>query len=152
MLLSLKKALERRKSLPITNTQKYSRARQVTFSGIIAANSEMRSIFETIQKISEFYTTILIQGESGTGKELIAKAIHSNSPRSKKPFVPVNCGSIPENLLEYVLFGHRKGAFTDATKDKKGLFEEAHGGTILLDEISELPVHLQVKLLRVFQE
>ncbi len=112
----------------------------------------MQEIYDVIQKISEYKTTVMLYGESGTGKELIAKAIHQNSSRKNKPFIAINCGAIPENLLESELFGHKKGAFTDAVKDKKGLFEEAHGGTILLDEIGELPLHLQVKILRVLQE
>lgn len=112
----------------------------------------MLEIYEVIQKISEYKTTVMLYGESGTGKELLAKAIHINSSRKNKPFIAINCGAIPENLLESELFGHKKGAFTDAVKDKKGLFEEAQGGTILLDEIGELPLHLQVKILRVLQE
>lgn len=112
----------------------------------------MLEIYEVIQKISDYKTTIMLYGESGTGKELVAKAIHQNSSRKNKPFIAINCGAIPENLLESELFGHKKGAFTDAVKDKKGLFEEASGGTILLDEIGELPLHLQVKILRVLQE
>jgi two-component system response regulator AtoC len=112
----------------------------------------MLEIFETIKKISDYRTTVLLYGESGTGKELIARAIHHSSIRKNKRFVAINCGAIPENLLESELFGHKRGAFTDATRDKKGLLEEADGGTILLDEIGELPVHLQVKLLRVLQE
>jgi two-component system response regulator AtoC len=112
----------------------------------------MLKIFETIRKIADYDTSVLITGESGTGKEVIAKAIHYNSRRSSKPFVAVNCGAIPENLLESELFGYSKGAFTDACHHKKGLFEEAHGGTMLLDEIGELPLTLQVKLLRVLQE
>lgn len=125
---------------------------ETAFEHIIAASPAMQDIFTTIEKVAQFSTTVLIQGESGTGKELIARAIHARSARKNKPFVALNCGAIPENLLESELFGHRKGSFTDATKDKPGLFEEADGGTILLDEVGELATHLQVKLLRVLQE
>lgn len=124
----------------------------VQFGGMIARHPQMLQIFETIRKVAKFDTTVLITGESGTGKELVARAIHDHSNRSKKPFVAINCGSIPENLIESELFGHKKGAFTDAVRDKKGLFEEANGGTIFLDEIGDLPLLLQVKLLRVLQE
>ena len=109
----------------------------------------MLDIFRTISKIADFKTTVLITGESGTGKELVARAIHTRSSRSAAPFVAINCGAIPENLLESELFGHKRGAFTDATSDRRGLFEEANGGTLFLDEIGELPLNLQVKLLRV---
>jgi two-component system response regulator AtoC len=112
----------------------------------------MNKLFEIIKKVAPYKSTILITGESGTGKELVARAIHYNSDRSKMFFVPVNCGAIPENLLESELFGHVKGAFTDAIRTKKGLFEEADEGTIFLDEIGELPAQLQVKLLRVLQD
>ncbi|MCL4116809.1 UNVERIFIED_CONTAM: hypothetical protein GTU68_022225 [Idotea baltica] len=112
----------------------------------------MKSIFETVKRLSKFDTTVLISGESGTGKELIARAVHHNSERRGKPFIAINCGAIPENLMESELFGHKKGAFTDASQDKTGLFEEAEGGTVFLDEIGEMPLHLQVKLLRVLQE
>jgi two-component system response regulator AtoC len=112
----------------------------------------MQRVFETIRKIAEYKTTVLVTGESGTGKELVARALHQQSGRQNAAFIPVNCGAIPENLLESELFGHRRGAFTDATRDKKGLFEEAHHGTLFLDEIGELPLGLQVKLLRALQE
>jgi two-component system response regulator AtoC len=112
----------------------------------------MEEIFKRVRKIAEYKTTVLIQGESGTGKELVARAIHDSSPRARATFIAVNCGAIPANLLESELFGYRKGAFTDASRDRKGLFEEASGGTLFLDEIGELPVSLQVKLLRVLQE
>ena len=122
------------------------------FESILAKSKEMLDIFKTITKIADFKTTVLITGESGTGKELVARAIHGKSTRKAHPFVAINCGAIPENLLESELFGHRKGAFTDASADRRGLFEEADGGTLFLDEIGELPVNLQVKLLRVLQE
>lgn len=122
------------------------------FSAIKGSCAAMTEIFEKIKRLSAYATTVIVYGESGTGKELIARAIHDNSPRHSAPFVAINCGAIPENLLESELFGHRRGAFTDANHDKIGLFEEAHGGTIFLDEIGEMPLHLQVKILRVLQE
>jgi len=125
---------------------------RVNFGNIVAKSQSMRDVFETVKRLAGFNTTVLITGESGTGKELLARAIHHNSPRRGKPFIPINCGAIPENLMESELFGHRRGSFTDANRDKKGLFEEAHGGTIFLDEIGELPLQLQVKLLRTLQE
>jgi two-component system, NtrC family, response regulator AtoC len=122
------------------------------FESILAKSHEMLAIFRTVAKIADFKTTVLITGESGTGKELVARAIHTRSARKTAPFVAINCGAIPANLLESELFGHKKGAFTDATADRRGLFEEASGGTLFLDEIGELPLGLQVKLLRVLQE
>jgi transcriptional regulator with PAS, ATPase and Fis domain len=112
----------------------------------------MREVFDLIRRVADSPTNVLITGESGTGKELVAKAIHYNSERRDAPFVPVNCAAIPEALLESELFGHVKGAFTDAKTDKRGLFEEAQKGTLFLDEISELPLLLQAKLLRAIQE
>lgn len=125
---------------------------QTNFNNIIARSPKMLEIFDTIRKIADYKTTVLITGESGSGKELIARAVHYNSPRSNKPFVAINCSAIPDTLLESELFGYVKGAFTGANKDKKGLFEEASGGTLFLDEVGDLPVPLQVKLLRVIQE
>jgi two-component system response regulator AtoC len=121
-------------------------------AGLVSGASKMEEVLRTVRKIAEYKTTVLITGESGTGKELIARGLHALSPRTDKPFVAVNCGAIPEALLESELFGHRKGAFTDASRDKRGLFEEADGGTLFLDEIGELPLSLQVKLLRALQE
>lgn len=155
VLLTLKKAEERerlkRENIRLQNKikkieQKYS------FGNIVARSEAMAHVFDLVQKVAEHKTTVLITGESGTGKELIAKAIHSNGGRASAPMVSINCGGIPENLLESELFGYKKGAFTDAVKDKPGRFEEADGGTIFLDEIGELPLPLQVKLLRVLQE
>lgn len=122
------------------------------FQDIIARSSKMHSLLDLTRKVAAYDTTVLINGESGTGKELIARGIHRNSGRSEEAFVAVNCGSIPENLLESEFFGYTKGAFTGADKDRKGLFEEADAGTLFLDEIGELPQGLQVKLLRVLQE
>ncbi len=122
------------------------------FGNLVGQSEEIRAVFRTVAKVAGYKTTVLIVGESGTGKELFARAIHYNSPRAAKPLVAINCGAIPENLLESELFGYRKGAFTDAVHSKKGLFEEAHEGTLFLDEIGELPLPLQVKLLRALQE
>ena len=122
------------------------------FEGIIGVSDRMASIFETIRKVAPTDVSILLTGESGTGKELIANAIHRRSQRSQKPFMPINCGAIPENLLESELFGHEKGSFTGADAMKRGRFEKADGGTIFLDEIGELPLQLQVKLLRFLQD
>ncbi len=119
---------------------------------MVAKSKVMRDIFQLAEKAAQYKTTVLILGASGTGKELIARGIHQNGQRSKAPLVPVNCGGIPETLLESELFGYKKGAFTGADRNKKGLFQEAEGGTIFLDEIGELPLGLQVKLLRVLQE
>jgi two-component system response regulator PilR (NtrC family) len=122
------------------------------FENIIGQSPKMLDLFDLMEKVAPTKTNILITGESGTGKELVAKAIHYNSPRKDKPFVTLNCGAIPEPLIESELFGHMKGAFTDAIVTKKGLFEVADEGTIFLDEISELPLMMQVKLLRVLQD
>jgi two-component system response regulator AtoC len=126
--------------------------REYSFANMISRNPRMLEIFTLVKRVCDFKTTVLILGESGTGKELIARALHYNSRRQNAPFVAVNCGAIPENLLESELFGHVRGAFTDASTDKVGLFEQADGGTLFLDEIGELPLSLQVKLLRVLQE
>jgi two-component system response regulator AtoC len=123
-----------------------------SFQNIVAKSQSMRSIFETIKKIADYKTTVLITGESGTGKELIARAIHYNGARKHGPMVAINCGGLPENLLESELFGHVKGAFTDARKDKRGLFQEANQGTLFLDEMGALSLSLQVKLLRVLED
>ena len=152
IILTLKKAEERERLRRENLFLKKEVQKEYSFDNIISKNERMRQIFDTIRKVAKYKSTILITGESGTGKELVAKAIHFNSDRSNNPFVPVNCGAIPENLLESELFGHTKGSFTNAVRTKKGLFEEADGGTMFLDEIGELPFQLQVKLLRVLQD
>ncbi len=155
VLLCLKKA-EERERLKRENVWLKTRLKnievQYDFGEMIAKSKNMQAVFTLCKKVAQYNTTVLISGESGTGKELIARGVHFNSSRKLASLVPVNCGGIPENLLESELFGYRKGAFTGADKDKKGLFEEADGGTIFLDEIGELPLSLQVKLLRVLQE
>ncbi|MFB3056300.1 MAG: sigma-54-dependent transcriptional regulator, partial [Ignavibacteriaceae bacterium] len=122
------------------------------FDNIIGKSSVMKKIFEMVKQVSEVSTNILITGATGTGKELIARAIHNNGSRKDKPFIPVNCGAIPDNLYESEFFGYKKGAFTGADTNYEGLFKSADSGTIFLDEIAELPEHMQVKLNRVLQE
>ena len=122
------------------------------FNNIIGKSKKMQEIFALIEKVAPSNSTVVIYGGSGTGKELVAKAIHYNSPRGDRPFIPFNCGAIPETLVESELFGHTKGAFTGAVQAKRGLFEEANGGTLFLDEISTTLPSVQVKLLRVLQE
>jgi DNA-binding NtrC family response regulator len=122
------------------------------FENFIGDSSQMHKVFRVIEKVADTDSTVLILGESGTGKELVAKAIHYNSMRRDKPLIPVNCGAIPEDLLESELFGHEKGAFTNAIRTRIGRFEMSNGGTIFLDEIGEMSPHLQVKLLRILQE
>jgi two-component system, NtrC family, response regulator AtoC len=155
VLLTLKKA-EERESLKRENRWLKERIRKIQddyhFGKMVAKSKAMEAVFKTAEKVAQYDTTVLIFGGSGTGKELVAQGIHFSGPRAKNPLVPVNCGGIPETLLESELFGYRKGAFTGADSNKKGLFEVADGGTIFLDEIGELPLSLQVKLLRVLQE
>ncbi|CUQ65714.1 sigma-54-dependent transcriptional regulator [Candidatus Nitrospira inopinata] len=126
--------------------------KEYSFHQILGKSKAIQAVFDLIRRVADSPTNVLITGESGTGKELVAKAIHYNSSRKEAPFVPVNCAAIPEQLLESELFGHMRGAFTDAKVDKRGLFEEAQKGTLFLDEISELPLMLQAKLLRAIQE
>jgi two-component system response regulator AtoC len=153
--LTLKKA-EERERLKKENRLLKERIQTIegdyNFGNMVAKSKAMRDIFQLAEKAAQYKTTVLILGGSGTGKELIARGIHQSGPRSEAALVPVNCGGIPETLLESELFGYKKGAFTGAERNKNGLFQEAEGGTILLDEIGELPLPLQVKLLRVLQE
>lgn len=126
--------------------------KEYSFQNMVGNSEAMHAVFNLIKRVSQAPTNVLITGESGTGKEVIAKAIHYNGPLKDKPFVTVNCGAIPENLMESEMFGHKKGSFTGAIADKVGLFEVADGGTLFLDEVGELPASIQVKLLRAIQE
>jgi two-component system, NtrC family, response regulator AtoC len=154
-LLTLRKAEERErlKEENIKLQDKINRIEQkYSFGNIVARSESMATVFDLVERVADHKTTVLITGESGTGKELIAKAIHTKSSRAERPMVSINCGGIPETLIESEMFGYKKGAFTDAVRDKPGLFVEADKSTLFLDEIGELPLQLQVKLLRVLQE
>ena len=142
-----------RKTLEIERRALESELKETVHFGKIVGNSpRMQHIYQMVRQVAKTRTNILVTGESGTGKELIAKAIHEESERADQAFIPINCGGIPETLVESEFFGHKKGAFTGATQDKKGLLEAAHGGTIFLDEVGELSIPMQVKLLRAVQE
>ena len=138
--------------LRVDNRQLTQRLEQIRFGEIVGTSAPMQEVFKKVEKVAGTDISVLITGETGTGKELIAREIHSRSPRAGQPFVTINCGAIPENLLESELFGHVKGAFTGAVANKQGKFQAAHGGTLFLDEIGEMPLNLQVKLLRAIQE
>ena len=152
VVLTLRKAEERERLRQEVAGLRAQLATGPAERGLVVASAAMRQALALVARVAEHSTTVLITGESGTGKEVIARAIHRASPRGSKAFVGINCAAIPENLLESELFGHVRGAFTGATGDKVGLFEQANGGTLLLDEIGELPIGLQAKLLRVLQE
>ncbi len=152
ILLQVKRAIEQkslREELRRLRTEVQARDR---FQNIIGQSAAMQRILEVVGQVSDLHANILIEGESGTGKELIARAIHSASARAAGPYVPINCAAIPETLLESELFGYVRGAFTDARKDRRGLFQEASGGVLFLDEISEIPLTLQAKLLRILED
>jgi two-component system, NtrC family, response regulator PilR len=148
----VQKALEREELAHENVYLRRELEQRYTFNNIIGKSPRMQAIFQLIEKIARTSSTVLIQGESGTGKELIARAIHFASPRASRRFLSINCGALPENLLESELFGHERGAFTGAVRDKKGLFQEASHGTLFLDEIGEMTPTMQVKLLRALQE
>ncbi len=150
--LTIRKALEHHQLLRRNRYLSQELQERYQFSSIIGKSAPMQRIYELIEKVAPAKATVLITGESGTGKELIARAIHFNSPRRNQPFITVNCGALPETLLESELFGHEKGSFSGAVSQRKGRFELAHEGTLFLDEITEMSAPLQVKLLRVLQE
>jgi DNA-binding NtrC family response regulator len=151
-ILTLRKAMERAKLLRENLRLRESVKHYEVFQNIVGTSPAIRKVFDTIRMVAATDVTVLIRGESGTGKELVARAIHELSERRSGPFVPVNCPAVPEQILESELFGYKKGAFTHAVHNRKGLFQEAQGGTIFLDEIGDIPMSIQTKLLRVLQE
>jgi two-component system response regulator PilR (NtrC family) len=150
--LVIKKAIEKKKLERENKRLRKELETKYGFGNIIGRSPSIIKVFDLIKRVADLNVNVLVTGESGTGKELVARAIHYSGIRRGGPFVPVNCGAIPESLIESELFGYKRGAFTGALRDKKGLFEEADGGTIFLDEIADLPLHLQVRLLRVIEE
>jgi len=152
LLPLVEKALERRELMAETANMRRQLSTRSEYFDIIGSAKEMQTIYETIESGAKSHANVLSVGESGTGKELIANAIHYNSLRAKKPFIKVNCAALPKELIESELFGHTKGAFTGAHADKEGLVQHAAGGSLMLDEIAEMPIELQPKLLRVLQE
>src|SRR5258708_3121292 len=152
LLADVRAAVSRRRMEEENEQLKRALKQRYNFENIVGKSEIMLKIFDLVSQVAPSRSTVLIQGESGTGKELIAKAIHANSPRKNRPFVPVNSGSMPTDLLESTLFGHVKGAFTSAVSSKKGLFEVADGGTIFLDEIGTMSLETQAKILRVVQD
>ena len=152
LLPLVEKSLERRELMAETASMLRQLSTRAEYFNIIGSSKPMQTIYETIESVAKSDANVLIVGESGTGKELIANAIHYNSLRAKKPFIKVNCAALPKELIESELFGHAKGAFTGAHADKEGLVQHAAGGSLMLDEIAEMPVELQPKLLRVLQE
>ncbi len=152
VILRIKKLIDYKK---LAAENKYLRQRissDTGFTNLIGKSDSMKKVFDLISQVAPTNSNVLIQGKSGTGKELVAKAIHFNSKRKEKIFLPINCGAISENLIESELFGHKKGAFTGAADDKQGLFKVADGGTLFLDEIADLPLNMQVKLLRAIED
>lgn len=152
LLQTVRNAVAHRRLFQENRVLRREISRHFNFSDIIGSSGPLQRVFDRVNKVAATSANVLIQGETGTGKELIARSIHYNSTRSDKPFLAVNCGALPETLLESELFGHTKGSFTGAVSEKKGLFRSASGGTIFLDEVGEMPQLLQVKLLRALQE
>jgi DNA-binding NtrC family response regulator len=152
LIQTVRNCVQQRKLFRENRALRRELSRQYNFSEIIGKSEVLQQVFALVSKVADTNANVLVLGESGTGKELIARSIHFNSSRSEKPFLAVNCGALPESLLESELFGHVKGSFTGAAGDKKGLFRSVSGGTLFLDEIGEMPMPLQVKLLRALQE
>ena len=152
LLIKIRRALEERSRSKELERLRSMLVSEANFSNIISRNDRMKHVFKLVRQVAETDVTVLVLGETGTGKELVAKAIHFNSQRNAMPFIAVQCSAIPETLLESELFGYERGAFTGATRQHRGKFEEANGGTIFLDEIADIPLSVQTKLLRVIQE
>jgi two-component system response regulator PilR (NtrC family) len=152
LLVKIRRLMDQKKLLMENQFLRREISREYNFNTLIGKSPAIEKVYEIIRSVAQTDSTVLISGMSGTGKELVARALHYNSKRSTKPFIAVNCGAIPESLMESELFGHRKGAFTGAITDKIGYFKAADGGTLFLDEISEMPLHLQVKLLRAIEQ
>jgi DNA-binding NtrC family response regulator len=152
LLLVVKNALDHYQLLEENNRLKTTLRERYSFKNIVGKSAAMQQVFDLIGQVAPRRSTVLIQGESGTGKELVAKAVHASSGRADAPFIAINCGNIPSELLESELFGHVRGAFTGATNAKKGLFEAANGGTLFLDEVATISLEIQAKLLRAIQE
>jgi DNA-binding NtrC family response regulator len=152
ILLQIKRALEQRTLQSEVERLRKEVQSHYGFENIIGQSPKMREVFELVAHVADLAVNVLIVGESGTGKEMVARAIHQSSGRAARTFIPINCAAIPETLLESELFGYVRGAFTDARKDRRGLFQAAHGGVLFLDEISEIPLNLQAKLLRVIED
>jgi DNA-binding NtrC family response regulator len=152
LLQSVKNAIRQRELFSENRALRRELDRRYSFSEIIGTSEALQAVFRLVEKVASTNTTILIEGESGTGKELVARALHHNSSRASRPFVAINCGALPESLLESELFGHTKGAFTGAVANKPGLFRTAEGGTVFLDEVGEISSAMQVRLLRALQE
>ena len=152
VLIRIENLMEHRKLIQENKYLREQIDQEYNFNHIIGESDAMTEVYKMVERISQATSNVLITGESGTGKELVARAIHSNGPRSKRPFLAINCGAIPKDLVESELFGHKKGAFTGATSDKDGIFIAADGGTVFLDEVGEIPSDVQVSLLRVLQQ
>ncbi len=151
-LIHVQRALENRRLHSELDRLRMEMRGRYQFENLVGRSEKMQKVFDIVARVSDLAANVLILGESGTGKEMIARAIHVHGPRAQGPFVPLNCAAIPETLLESELFGHVRGAFTDARRDRPGLFQEAHGGVLFLDEISELSPALQAKLLRILED